>query len=70
MNSFAKDKLLLSCVHGEAAPAGFLQAFYGAVATFVVDKNADRLVNALAQAAKRLSQNKCINIRSKLIPWD
>ena len=31
---------------------GFRQAFYNAVATFVVDKNADRLVKALAQAAK------------------
>ena len=31
---------------------GFRQVFYNAVATFVVDKNADRLVKALAQAAK------------------
>ena len=52
MNSFAKDKLLPSCVHGAAAPAGFRKAFADAVAMFVVDKNADRLVKALAQAAK------------------
>jgi glucose/mannose transport system substrate-binding protein len=58
MNSFAKDKLLPSCVHGEAAPGGFLQAFYGAVSTFVVDKNADRLVKALAQAAKEAEMAK------------
>jgi hypothetical protein len=58
MNSFAKDKLLLSCVHGEAAPTGFLQAFYGAVSRFVADKNADRLVNALAQAATEAEMAK------------
>ena len=58
MNSFAKDKLLPSCVHGEAAPAGFRQAFYDAVATFVLDKNADRLVKALAQAAKEAEMAK------------
>ena len=58
MNSFAKDKLLPSCVHGEAAPDGFRQAFNDAVATFVVDKNADRLVKALAQAAKEAEMAK------------
>jgi hypothetical protein len=58
MNSFAKDKLLPSCVHGLAAPAGFQQAFYDAVATFVVDKNADRLVKALAQAAEEAETAK------------
>jgi glucose/mannose transport system substrate-binding protein len=52
MDSFAMDKLLPSCAHGEAAPAGFQQAFNDAITTFVVDKNADRLVKALAQAAK------------------
>jgi hypothetical protein len=58
MNSFAKDKLLPSCVHAEAAPDGFRQAFYNAAATFVVDKNADRLVKALAQAAKEAEMAK------------
>jgi glucose/mannose transport system substrate-binding protein len=58
MNSFARDKLLPSCVHGAAAPDGFRQAFYGAVSTFVVDKNADRLVKALAQAAKEAEMAK------------
>ena len=58
MNSFAKDKLLPSCVHGAAAPAGFRQAFNDAVTTFVADKNADRLVKALAQAAKEAEMAK------------
>lgn len=52
MDSFAKDALLPSCVHGEAAPAAFQQALNDAVTTFVVDKNADTFVKALAQAAK------------------
>jgi glucose/mannose transport system substrate-binding protein len=52
MESFAKDTLLPSCVHGEAAPAAFQQALNDAVTTFVVDKNADTFVKALAQAAK------------------
>ena len=52
MESFAKDALLPSCVHGEAAPAAFQQALNDAVTTFVVDKNADTFVKALAQAAK------------------
>jgi glucose/mannose transport system substrate-binding protein len=38
MQSFASDKLLASCVHGEAAPAGFQQALNDAITTFVVDK--------------------------------
>jgi glucose/mannose transport system substrate-binding protein len=58
MDSFAKDKLLPSCEHGEAAPAGFQQAFNDAITTFVVDKNADRLVKALAGAAKEAEMTK------------
>jgi ABC-type glycerol-3-phosphate transport system substrate-binding protein len=58
MDSFAKDKLLPSCEHGEAAPAGFQQAFNDAITTFVVDKNADRLVKALADAAKEADMTK------------
>jgi glucose/mannose transport system substrate-binding protein len=58
MDSFAKDKLLPSCEHGEAAPAGFQQAFNDAITTFVVDKNADRLVKALADAAKDADMTK------------
>jgi glucose/mannose transport system substrate-binding protein len=52
MQSFAKDALLPSWEHGEAAPAAFQQALNDAITTFVVDKNADTFVKALAQAAK------------------
>lgn len=52
MQSFASEALLPTCVHGAAAPAGFQQTLNDAITTFVVDKNADRLVKALAQAAK------------------
>jgi glucose/mannose transport system substrate-binding protein len=51
MESFSKDTLLPSCVHGEAAPAAFEQALNDAITTFVVDKNADAFVKALAQAS-------------------
>ena len=47
MDSFAKDKLVASCVHGEAAPAAFEQALNDAVATFVVDRNVDNFANTL-----------------------
>jgi len=52
MDSFAKDKLVASCVNGEAAPAAFQQALNDAVTTFLVDKNVDNFANALVQAAK------------------
>jgi glucose/mannose transport system substrate-binding protein len=52
MDSFAKDKPIPSCVHGEAAPAGFQQALNDAVTTFLVDKNIDNFANALVLAAK------------------
>jgi glucose/mannose transport system substrate-binding protein len=58
MDSFAKDKLLPSCVHGEAAPAAFQQSLNDAITAFVVDKNADALVKALAQAAKEAEMTK------------
>jgi len=58
MESFAKDKLLPSCVHGEAAPAAFQQALNDAITAFVVDKNADTLAKALAQAAKEAEMTK------------
>ncbi len=58
MTSFANDKLLPSCVHGEAAPAAFQQALNDAITAFVVDKNADRLTQALAQAAKDAEMSK------------
>jgi glucose/mannose transport system substrate-binding protein len=52
MDSFAKDKLIPSCVHGEAAPADFEQALNDAVTAFVVDKNVDNFADTLVQAAR------------------
>jgi glucose/mannose transport system substrate-binding protein len=52
MASFAKDALLPSCVHGEAAPAAFQQSLNDAITSFVADQNVDRFVSALVQAAK------------------
>ena len=51
MAEFAKDKLLPSCVHGEAAPAAFQEALNAAVTSFMSDKNADNFAGALVQAA-------------------
>jgi hypothetical protein len=47
-----------SYVHGKVAPAGFQQVLNDAINAFVVDKNADTLVQALAQAAKEAAMNK------------
>ena len=58
MDSFAKDKLVASCVHGEAAPAAFQQALNDGVTAFVVDKNVDNFANALVQAAKESQSMK------------
>jgi glucose/mannose transport system substrate-binding protein len=58
MESFAKDALLPSFEHGEAAPAAFQQALNDAITSFVVDKNVDNFVNALAQAAKEAETGK------------
>ena len=58
MDSFAKDDLVASCVHGEAAPAAFEQALNDAVAAFVVDRNVDNFANALVQAAKEHQSTK------------
>jgi glucose/mannose transport system substrate-binding protein len=58
MASLAKDKLVPSCVHGEAAPAAFQQALNDAVTAFIVDKNADNFASALVQAAKEGESSK------------
>jgi glucose/mannose transport system substrate-binding protein len=58
MDSFAKDKLVASCVHGEAAPAAFQQALNDAVTAFLVDKNVDNFANSLVQAAKESQSAK------------
>jgi glucose/mannose transport system substrate-binding protein len=52
MASFAKDALLPSCVHGEAAPAAFQQSLNDAITSFVTDQNVDQFTSALVQAAK------------------
>jgi glucose/mannose transport system substrate-binding protein len=52
MDSFAKDALVPSVVHGSAAPADFQQALNDAVTTFIVDKNVDAFSAALVAAAK------------------
>jgi glucose/mannose transport system substrate-binding protein len=52
MDSFARDKLVASCVHGEAAPAAFQQALNDAVTAFVVDKNIENFANTLVKAAQ------------------
>jgi glucose/mannose transport system substrate-binding protein len=58
MDSFSKDKLLASCVHGEAAPAAFQQALNDAVTAFVVDKNVDNFANTLVEAVKESQSAK------------
>jgi glucose/mannose transport system substrate-binding protein len=58
MDSFAKDRPVASCVHGEAAPAAFQQALNDAVTAFLVDKNVDNFANALVQAARESQSPK------------
>jgi glucose/mannose transport system substrate-binding protein len=58
MDSFSKDKLVASCVHGEAAPAAFEQALNDAVTAFVVDKNVDNFADTLVEAAAESQLNK------------
>jgi glucose/mannose transport system substrate-binding protein len=57
MEEFAKDKLLPSCVHGEAAPEAFQKALNDAVSTFVSDKNVENFATALVQEAKKVGPN-------------
>jgi glucose/mannose transport system substrate-binding protein len=58
MDSFAKDKLVASCVHGEAAPAAFEQALNDGVTAFIVDKNVDNFANAMVRAAREFPSTK------------
>jgi glucose/mannose transport system substrate-binding protein len=51
MDSFAKDILVPSVVHGEAAPASFKQALFDGTTLFIVDKDVDAFSAALVQAA-------------------
>jgi glucose/mannose transport system substrate-binding protein len=52
MDSFAKDNLVPTVVHGSAAPADFQQALNDAVTTFIVDKDVDAFSSALVTAAQ------------------
>jgi glucose/mannose transport system substrate-binding protein len=52
MDSFGKDALVPTLVHGSAAPASFQQAFNDAVTVFVVDKDVDAFANSLVSAAQ------------------
>jgi glucose/mannose transport system substrate-binding protein len=52
MDSFAKDVVTPTVVHGSAAPAAFQQALFDAVTSFVVDKNVDAFAAALVKAAQ------------------
>jgi glucose/mannose transport system substrate-binding protein len=57
MEEFAKDKLLPSCVHGEAAPEAFQKALNDAVSAFVADKNVENFASALVLEAKKVGPN-------------
>jgi glucose/mannose transport system substrate-binding protein len=52
MDSFGKDRLVPTVVHGSAAPAIFQQALNDAVTTFIVDPNSAAFAKALVQGAK------------------
>jgi glucose/mannose transport system substrate-binding protein len=54
MTEFAKDKLIPSWVHGEAAPAAFQDALNASITSFMSDKNADNFADALVQAAGKV----------------
>jgi glucose/mannose transport system substrate-binding protein len=58
MNSFANDKLVPSCVHGEAAPAAFQQALNDAVTAFVGDKSVNDFANSLVKAATAAEESQ------------
>jgi outer membrane protein OmpA-like peptidoglycan-associated protein len=50
MTEFAQDKLLPSCVHGEAAPAAFQDALNDAIGSFLSDKNVEKFSHSLVLA--------------------
>ena len=52
MDSFLKDRLIPSCVHGEAAPPSMQEALNDAVAQFVKDRNVDDFASAMVRAAQ------------------
>jgi phosphate transport system substrate-binding protein len=79
MNEFANDKLLPSCVHGEAAPAAFEDALNDAVTSFLIDKNVENFANALVQATGKADSvplelldfaGQAIKLENPVIPQD
>jgi len=54
MEEFAKDKLLPSCVHGEAAPDAFQKVLNNAVSAFLVDRNVDGFSTVLVQESTKV----------------
>jgi glucose/mannose transport system substrate-binding protein len=57
MDEFAKDKLLPSCVHGEASPDAFQKALNAAVSAFIVDRNVENFADALVQESNKVGAN-------------
>ena len=58
MDSFAKDALVPTVVHGSAAPAAFQQTLNDAVTAFIVDKDVDAFAAALVAAAQESGISK------------
>jgi glucose/mannose transport system substrate-binding protein len=52
MDSFANDRLVPSCVNGEAAPGAFREALNDAVTQFVEDRDVDKFTQAMLRAAE------------------
>jgi glucose/mannose transport system substrate-binding protein len=57
MEEFAKDKLLPSCVHGEAAPDAFQKGLNNAVSAFVLNRNVENFATALVQESNKVGPN-------------
>ncbi len=52
---FATNKFVGSSVNGEQVPAAFVQAFFDALTSFVVNKNVDRFAAALVSAQQSIN---------------
>jgi glucose/mannose transport system substrate-binding protein len=57
MNSFAHDSIVPSVFEGEATTPAFQQALNDAVSAFSADKNVDRLVRTMVNAAAESSSS-------------
>src|SRR5258708_37477105 len=56
MKEFSGEKVVQSCVHGEAAPADFETALNTAITSFMVDKNVENFASTLVQASEKTGQ--------------